>query len=225
MSKLTQNDIKNSLVFLLDSDFKDRLDLFIQQVSVARIPQGQFVCWEGDVCGQLAIVLSGTVRVFKTGENGREITLYRIEKNDSCVLTASCILSQSAFPAQAIVEEDVRAVLIPANTLKSWVKHYDIWRNYVFSLMSKRLAAVISTVEEIAFGRVDQRICNFLLTQTLGDNRLHITHQEIAFELGSAREVVSRILKDYEKKNIIQLSRGLVTITDRKALQEQTKNL
>lgn len=189
---------------------------FQQHVIIRELPAGATVCWEGDHCQQLAIVLSGTVRVYKVGDNGRELTLYRLEASESCVLTASCILSNSYFPALAVTETAVRAALIPAPILRRWTEQYDIWREYVFGLMAQRLASVITTVEEIAFRRVDVRIAAFLDQHS--NDTLTITHHEIAAELGTAREVVSRILKDYEREQIIALSRGTITILNRPAL-------
>lgn len=160
------------------------------------------------------------MRVYKVGENGRELTLYRLEASESCVLTASCILSNSHFPALAVTETAVRAALIPAPILRRWTEQYGIWREYVFGLMAQRLATVITTVEEIAFRRVDVRIANFLVQHS--SNTLAITHQEIAAELGTAREVVSRILKDYEREQLVALSRGTITILNRPALHAKT---
>ena len=196
-------------------------DQFLRHVSIRRVAAGEYICWEGDVCTQLAIVLSGIVRVYKIGESGREITLYRIEEHESCILTASCILSQIRFPALAIVEQEVRAALIPAPVLREWIEKYDVWRHYVFELMSKRLADVITTVEEIAFRRVDVRIAEFLLRSAEAKADIETTHQEIAYELGTAREVVSRILKDFERMDLISLSRGIITVRSKQALLEK----
>ena len=221
MSKLTAIDIERSFSFLLELDNQEIKEQFLSHVTVKQFPAGQFICWEGDVCAQLAVVLSGNVRVYKVGETGREITLYRIEESDSCILTASCILSQIRFPALAVVEKEVRAALIPASILREWVTRYDVWREYVFGLMSKRLADVIATVEEIAFRRVDVRIAELLAGLAEEHEPVAITHQEIAYELGTAREVVSRILKDFERANIISLSRGALVVADRQALLER----
>jgi CRP/FNR family transcriptional regulator len=195
---------------------------FDRYAQVHRIPAGAPIAWEGDTCEQLAIVLEGSVRVYKVGESGREITLYRIEEAESCVLTASCILSRTSFPALAVAETDVEAVLIPAYVLRQWVERYEPWRDYVFGMMSQRLASVIATVEEVAFRRMDARIAEFLAG--LGENgaTIQITHQEIASELGTAREVVSRILKDLERGDMIRLSRGAVSLVDVAGLQERS---
>lgn len=223
MAELTPSDIQTYFAFLQGGGRQVEAELR-RHVVVTQLPAGAFVFWEGDTCAQLAIVLSGTVRVYKVGENGREITLYRIEENESCILTASCILSHVEFPAFAVVEKEVRAALIPAPILHDWMERYDVWREYVFQLMSKRLADVIATVEEIAFRRVDSRIAELLADRAKQQAHIPITHQEIAYELGSAREVVSRILKDFEREGLIVLARGSVTVQNRPALLEKAKS-
>ena len=172
------------------------------------LPAGKFICLEGDFCQHLPLVFSGSVRVYKIGETGREITLYHLGKGDSCIMTASCIMSQKEFPAFAITETEVEAFTIPAHNLRQWVEHNPIWQNYIFGLFSQRLANVIEIVEEVAFGRMDCRIALFLLK--IGDRQLDtisITHEEIAQELGTSREVVSRILKTFGRwwmRNVIE---------------------
>ena len=212
MSELKTQEIEKISSTILETDNQEIKELLLRHVSVKQIPAGQHICWEGDVCAQLAIVLSGTVRVYKISESGREITLYRIEENDSCILTASSILSEKRFPALAIVEKDIRAALIPAPIVREWIKKYDAWQMYVFGLMSIRLGDVIATVEEIAFRRVDARIAEYIYRLAEKQESIVITHQEIAYELGTAREVVSRILKDFERENIISLSRGSISV-------------
>ncbi|MBE7549766.1 MAG: Crp/Fnr family transcriptional regulator [Anaerolineales bacterium] len=222
MSNLINLDLEQRFPFLKNADQEIKKQLW-QPARIAEIPAGASICWEGDTCTQLALVLSGAVRVYKVGESGREITLYRIEENESCILTASCILSQTRFPAFAVAETTVQAVLVPASILREWVQQYEVWRDYVFGLMSQRLATVIATVEEVAFRRVDTRIAEFVANLAEEQQEVKITHQEIAFELGTAREVVSRILKDFEREKLISLSRGSVIIHNKQALLEKAK--
>ncbi len=219
---MSTESLLNDLPFMQQAGPAARAE-FLKQAVVQDVPAGATICWEGDTCAHLAIVLSGLVRVYKIGESGREITLYRIQENDSCILTASCILSQISFPAIAVVEEPVRAVLIPAPTVREWAERYVVWRDYIFGLMSRRLANVIATVEEVAFRRVDVRLAEFLLKMTGTESTIRVTHQELAFELGTAREVVSRILKDFEREGIISLSRGAVSLDNRAALQQKAE--
>ena len=184
-----------------------------QYVNLANVDSGEFVCFEGDTCGSLSLVLDGRVRVYKIGESGREVTLYRLEAGDSCILTASCILSKKEFPAFAVVEKPVEAAIIPSNLFRDWVNSNSVWRDYVFSLFANRLADIIATVEEVAFRKMDARIAEYLLEKSSADDgEVRTTHQKIASDLGTSREVVSRILKDFEHEGALELSRGSISV-------------
>lgn len=195
---------------------------FLSHALIMRLPKGKIIFLEGDECRQLALIMSGTVRVYKIAENGREITLYRLEKGESCVLTASCIFSHGQFPAIAVVEKNVEAALIPANIFREWINRYEGWRNYIFNLLAKRLSEALSTIEEVAFRRMDVRIAEYLFKLAPGrKGEIEITHQDIAMELGTSREVVSRILKNFEYDKIIFLSKGTITVRDMKSLAKK----
>lgn len=184
----------------------------------ARIPMGRDVFIEGDQVDAIALLISGVVRVYKIGETGREITLYRFGNGQSCILTANAILSQKNFPAVATVEQDAEAVMIPAGTFRDWVRRYDLWREFVFELLSQRLSAVMAIVEEVAFRRMDVRVASLILERSQASDRVYVTHQEIAAELGSSREVISRILEDFSAQGLVQVSRGNIRVLDRDAL-------
>jgi CRP/FNR family transcriptional regulator, anaerobic regulatory protein len=192
---------------------------FIQAAIFARIPAGRDVFVEGDRIDAIALLISGVVRVYKIGETGREITLYRFGLGESCILTANAILSQQSFPAIATVEQDAEAVMIPASIFRDWVRRYDEWRSFVFDLLSQRLSSVMAIVDEVAFRRMDTRVAGLLLERSRLQNPVHITHQEIAAELGSSREVISRLLEDFNSQGIIRLSRGTIEILDHLSLE------
>lgn len=185
----------------------------------AHIPAGKDVFVEGDRADAIALLISGVVRVYKIGETGREITLYRFGLGESCILTANAILSQKSFPAIATVEEDAEAVMIPSEVFRDWVKRYDPWRDFVFDLLSDRLSMVMAVIDEVVFQRMDKRVASWLLNQAGAQNQLRVTHQEIAADLGSSREVISRILQDFSRSGLIQLSRGAIEILDLEALE------
>jgi CRP/FNR family transcriptional regulator len=195
---------------------------FQQKAFFARIPVGRDVFVEGDRVDAIALLISGSVRVYKIGETGREITLYRFGNGQSCILTANAILSQKNFPAVATVEKEAKAVMIPADTFRDWVRRYDPWREFVFDLLSERLSAVMAIVEEVAFRRMDVRVASFLAERGRGSDSIRVTHQEIAAELGSSREVISRILEDFSAKGMIRVSRGAIRVLDREALQARS---
>jgi CRP/FNR family transcriptional regulator len=188
----------------------------------ARIPKGRDVFIEGDQVDAIALLISGVVRVYKIGETGREITLYRFGNGESCILTANAILSQKNFPAVATVEQEAEAIMIPADNFRDWVRRYDPWREFVFELLSQRLSSVMEIVEEVAFRRMDARVAALLTERTRRSDLIRITHQEIAAELGSSREVISRILEDFSAQGILEVSRGSIRILDKEALQDRS---
>lgn len=203
--------LKNMLPFLMEAD-PILLREFKEEAFFARIPAGKDVFVEGDRAEALALLLSGVVRVYKIGETGREITLYRFGLGESCILTANAILGRQSFPAIATVEQDAEAVLIPANAFRDWVKRYDQWRDFLFRLLSQRLEMVLEIVDAVTFRRVDARIAGFLLQRAQSQHPVRITHQEIAAELGTSREVVSRILEGFAGEGLVQPGRGVLEI-------------
>ena len=172
------------------------------------IPAHQFICMEGNQCSGIPLVLAGCARVYKLSKSGREITLYRVEPGDSCILTASCIMSGVAFPAFVAAETQVEAIVIPPEVLRRWVNQYDVWNKFLWTMLATRFAEVLSLVEEVAFQRVDTRMAEYLVQSAGADGTIKKTHQDIAADIGTSREVVSRILKDFEHKGLIALSRG-----------------
>lgn len=187
----------------------------------ARIPAGRDVFIEGDHVDAIALLISGVVRVYKIGETGRQITLYRFGDGQSCILTANAILSQKTFPAVATVEKDAEAAMVPADEFRDWVSQYKPWREFVFQLLSSRLSSVMELVDEVAFRRMDARVAAFLLERAGRENTLRATHQEIAAELGSSREVVSRLLEDLAERGLIRVGRGQIELLDRDALNSR----
>lgn len=186
-----------------------------------QIPAGKTVCDENQSAQALPLLMSGSIRILKLGETGREISLYHVVSGESCVLTASSILSTKPFPALAEVERDSEVFLIPEAKVCPWLIEYPTWRQFIFDLFAQRLGEVISIIEEVAFQRVDRRIANRLLTLPRDENgKVDITHQAIATEIGTAREVVTRVLRDLNSKNIVKLARGSINIVDEPRLRQ-----
>jgi CRP/FNR family transcriptional regulator len=212
--------IKQLLPFLKNAD-PGLLQEFQRAAIFARIPAGHDVFVEGDRVDAIALLISGVVRVYKIGETGREITLYRFGNGESCILTANAILSQKNFPALATVEQDAEAVMIPARDFRDWVGRHELWRAFVFDLLSERLSAVMAVVEEVAFRRMDARLASFLLERGRRSDSIYVTHQEIAAELGTSREVISRILEDLAASGLISVTRGRIKLLDKQVLQSR----
>ena len=177
----------------------------------ASIPAGSQIYREGDACSGIAFVLSGEIRVYKVGQSGREITLYEIGPGETCILNASCILSGQTYPAYAVTLTEVNVVMVPSDVFRRLVSEDESVRKFVFSLLSQRLSGVMELVEEVAFRRMDERLTEYLVEKSEND-RIDTTHQRIANDLGTSREVVSRLLKDMERSGLVALSRNAVSL-------------
>ncbi len=195
---------------------------FKREAFFARIPARKDIFVEGDEVDAIALLVSGVVRVYKVGETGREITLYRFGVGESCILTANAILSQQSFSAIATVEQDAEAIMIPAEIFRNWINHYDLWRDFVFALLSQRLSNVMEIIDEVAFQRMDLRVATLLLDHSKKHHPIIVTHQEIAAELGSSREVISRILENLASEGMIRVRRGSIEILDFTQLKNLT---
>jgi CRP/FNR family transcriptional regulator len=205
--------IHNAFGFLKNCDDKNYKE-FLHQAIHVQLNKGSCIFEQGDECTHLALMLSGTAKIYTLAETGREITLYRIEASQSCILTASCIQSNNLFPAFAICESNIEAILIPSNFLQKWLAESTTWQHYIFGLISQRMASVISLVEEIAFDKLDQRIARLLIQyqNKSASPVIHVTHHAIASELGTSREVVSRILLNFQSSRLVNLTRGSIVV-------------
>ncbi len=206
-------NIQKTFSFLGNCDDRTYKE-FLNQAIHIQLNKGSCIFEQGDNCTHLALMLRGTTKIYTLAETGREITLYRIEAGQSCILTASCIQSSNPFPAFATCESNIEAILIPSNYLQKWLEESATWRHYIFGLISQRMSSVISLVEEVAFNKLDQRIARLLIQyqNKRSSPTIHITHHEIASELGTSREVVSRILMDFQSSRLVNLTRGSIVV-------------
>lgn len=166
---------------------------------------------EGDKCPGIAFLLSGEIRVYKVGESGREITLYEIFPGETCILNASCILSHQNYPANAMGLTDGTMLYLPEGVFQTLMANHLSMRTFIFSLFSRRYHEIIELIEEVTFGKMDVRLEDYLIEKAENDE-LRTTHQHIANDLGTSREVVSRLLKDFERQGKIILSRNHIQL-------------
>jgi CRP/FNR family transcriptional regulator len=170
------------------------------------------IYWEGDNCPHIALVIDGRIRVYKSSENtSREITLYEIGPGETCILNVSCILANTGYPANAIALTDLDVLLLPAGIFLRLMETNVEIRHFIFSLLSQRLAAVMTLLEEVVFNRMDERLQEYLIEKS-ADDLLTTTHQAIANDLGTSREVVSRLLKDMERTGRVSLARNAIRL-------------
>jgi CRP/FNR family transcriptional regulator len=190
----------------------------------AALARGAVLYHEGDRSEQFALVGTGDIRVFKTEEAGSEITLYHVEDGEPCLVNMLCVFLDRPTMATAIVERATEGVVIPAAAFRDWVHTEAVVRTFVFETMAMRLVDVMVLAEQLAFRRVDQRLVSLLLERFGNRHRplrvLLTTHDELARELGSAREVVSRLLKGMEASGAIAIRRGQIELVDEGALRQ-----
>ena len=198
------------------------LDFLLRQPEITQIsaPAGTIISNTGDSCHDLIVLQKGKIRVYRPAEDGRAITLYYVNQGESCILTASCILNTTVFPAIAEVEQNAEGIVIPAEKIFQWLTSEPLWQQYIFSLLSHRMADLISLVDNLAFCKLNVRLAQWLLTQSNQNQKIITTHQVISEELASSREVISRLLKEFERQGLISLNRGAIKIINRENIKK-----
>lgn len=175
---------------------------------------------QGDLCKNYLLVLEGSVKVFSRAENGREVILYRVKNGQSCTLTTACLFADNPYPAEGVTESECTALLIPRSVFNQALAEFEEFRKCVFDQYAQRLSDVINLVESLSFGHINIRLARLLLNFSNNSEIIQTTHQQLATELGSAREVISRQLKSFEQQQLITLQRGSIIITARSKLQK-----
>lgn len=185
---------------------------------IVEAPVGTIGYSEGMPCNAYVMRLEGKSRVYKLSTNGREILLYRVAAGETCVLTTTCLLGRSDYPASTIVEEAIRDVIVPSHIFHQLMIDSAVFRRFVMENYGALISDLIVLLDEIAFHSIDIRLAKLLLDEA--SVKLNRTHQQIADELGSAREVVSRQLKRFENKGWVMLGRGYIEVINKEALQK-----
>ena len=188
----------------------------MEATRVVVLPPQKTVFSPGALCENYLLVIEGSVRTHLLTESGREVVLYHVRPGESCVLTTSCLIGHTRYPAEGVTEKQVTALVVPAEVFHTTLDHSAVFRRFVFDNLAHRLADVMARMEEVAFGSIQARLAQALLDSD--QNPVQTTHQELAAELGTAREVVSRHLKRFEERGWLRLGRGLIQIVDREAI-------
>jgi CRP/FNR family transcriptional regulator len=191
------------------------LDRLLREAAPREVPEGTRMFDANQPCTGFPLLLDGCVRVSKIAPNGREIVLYRVEPGQVCVLSGGCLLGHAPHSATGTSEGTVRLMMIPSPLFDALIRESAPFRNFVFGMYGTRLAEVMAVVEDVAFRRLDARLADLLVTR---GPVIQDTHQRLAEELGSVREVVSRVLRSFEQRGWIALARERVTVLDPAAL-------
>lgn len=185
---------------------------------VVRLPAGARIFGPGQAPDSYLLLIEGTIRVQQIAENGREIVLYRVVDGESCALTTACLLGKDDYPAEAIAETDLSAVAIASGVFDGLIARSPEFRRFVFAAFGARVTGLLRLLDEIAFQRLDVRLADRLLALAGRGDVVTATHQDLAAELGTAREVVSRLLQEFHRRGWIVPGRGSLTIRNRSGL-------
>lgn len=195
----------------------------ISQSSQTRsVPRGT-VLHNGSVdCLGLLLILSGQLRAYIISDEGREITLYRLFERDVCIFSASCIMRNIQFEVIIEAEKDSKVIVLPPHIYKKLMEESAAVANFSNQIMGSRFTEVMWLIEQIMWKSFDKRLASFLIEESVLDNTdsLKITHEKIANHLGTAREVVTRMLRYFQSEGLVKLSRGTIELTDKKRLEE-----
>lgn len=205
----------------LPRDVRDRL---LKSAHLVTAKEGKSIFSPDHIPDKLLFLINGVIRVSQTSENGREIVLYRVEAGQSCVLTTACILAEEAYNAEGVAETDIKAISLPRSEFDRLVAEMPAFRKFVFSAYSRRLIDLLRVVDDVAFGHIDVRLAERLIALCGGGNEIAVTHQKLAVELGTAREVISRQLVEFQKRGWLELSRGKITLNDKASLRKLSNN-
>lgn len=195
----------------LPNELRDRA---LEQGQVAAVPAGAVLFDEHQPCQGFPFILSGGIRVSKLAANGRELPLYRVLPGESCIITSSCLLGHADYNARGLTESPTELVLLPRDVFDELLAQ-PAFRDFVFRLFSERMADLMQLIEEVAFRKLDQRLAGLLLGK---GKVLHATHQQLADELGSVREIISRLLRQFAEQGWIRLGREQIEVIDAKSL-------
>ncbi|WP_434515154.1 Crp/Fnr family transcriptional regulator [Dechloromonas sp. ARDL1] len=196
----------------------ERLAALTHPQAVMHLPAGSQVFAEHQPCQGFPLLLEGSIKVIKLATSGRELMLYRVAPGGSCIISSSCLLAHTDYNARGIAETPLTLLALPVGEFSRLLVEHAPFRDFVFHLFTDRIAELMQLVEEVAFARLDQRLAKLLLARN--ENSLNVTHQQLADELGSVREIISRLLKGFSAQGLVTLGREQLSIIDRPGLQK-----
>ena len=182
--------------------------------SVQQFSNGDVILREGQFIKVIPLLISGLVKVYKEDEEDGEVLLYYIKPGESCVMSMTALVKNETSKVKGVVEEDAEILLLPAKEVVSIAKKYPRWNDFIYDLFSQKYAELLNVITTLTFSKKDTRLLNYLKEQAelKHSSLINKTHQEIAFDLGSSREVISRILKKLENERKVKLSQGKIEL-------------
>ncbi|MGB0403465.1 MAG: Crp/Fnr family transcriptional regulator [Salibacteraceae bacterium] len=193
---------------------KELLEEIDQVAVVQNFIEGDIIMDIGQYIKSLPILLSGSIKVVREDDEGHELFLYYIRSSETCAMSLTCCMRDQKSQIRAIAEENLVVALVPVEYTDVWMMKYRTWKNFIMNTYSKRFEELLNTIDLIAFHNMDDRLIEYLKekSEIHTTNKISITHQEIAFDLSSSREAISRLLKKLEKMGRVKLHRNLIEL-------------
>ncbi len=210
---MTRDILRQALPNLTDPKLLDRL---VEKGQFSTFEPGKTLMEPGQFVKAVPLVLEGSIKIMRMDEEGKELFLYYLETGETCALSLTCCSAARPSEIKAVVEEKVTVLFIPIQVHEQLTDEFKQWKDFVSSTYQHRFQEMLVVLDAVAFKKMDERLMNYIVTKMkqLKTNELHTTHQEVANELGTAREVISRLLKQLEKKKWIELGRNVIYIRD-----------
>jgi CRP/FNR family transcriptional regulator len=195
---------------------EELINEIVQVGTFKEVPEGYKLIEIGDYLRGMPLLISGVIKILREDDDGDELLLYYLEKGDTCSMTMACCMGDTKSEIRAIAETDAKLIMVPIQKMEEWTIKYKSWRNFVFNSYHVRLNELLSTLDSIAFQKMDERLIGYLKekARVTNDDIIHSTHQDIAYDLHSSRVVISRLLKKLEEMGKIKLHRNYIKILD-----------
>lgn len=201
----------DSFPITFDDDLKKEIR---QYARPHRLPAGEIIMDIGQVIDHIPLVMKGTIKIMREDDEGNEILLYYLEPGNACATSITCCMSGQRSTIRAVAEDDTEFLSIPVRYSDEWMVKYKSWKDFVMNTYSDRFEELLKTIDQLAFKKMDERLAKYLHDKAALHNQseIHISHQEIASDLNTSREVVSRLLKQLERIGSIKLGRNRIII-------------
>lgn len=227
MSTLFVHPVNPSIVILEQDNIAELLRNYFPQLSerglreeiaqvgkVMTFSAGEMIMDFGSYIKMIPLVIKGSIKVSREGNEGEEIFLYYLQGGDACTMTFTCCMRDKQSAIRTVAEDDTRIIGIPTRYMDEWMMKYPTWKNFVMTAYDQRMLELIDTIDQIVFKKLDERLLDYLRkrAKAVGQNNINTTHQEIADDLNVTRESISRLLKTLEKQKIVELGRNVIAL-------------
>jgi CRP/FNR family transcriptional regulator, anaerobic regulatory protein len=209
----------NTTTVNLAEKFKDIFEPELLQEIESRgkqikVKDGDVILDIGQTVLMFPLLLSGTLKISRMDENGRELLLYYVRSSESCAMTFTCCMQQYPSEVKATAESDVEYISIPISVMDEWLAKYPTWKSFVMRTIRNRFNELLHTIDELAFRKLDERLVHYLKekSKTTGSALINLSHEQIANEMASSREVISRLLKKLENEKKVLLYRNQIKL-------------